>query len=79
MKFLQDLDAASNRAPKQPADTHKPDPRIENGKNLLRMFFDDGKIRGITPEGDIYEHNISIELSRRFIKKLQRVSVRGTY
>ena len=70
MKFLQDLDAASNRAPKQPADTHKPDPRIENGKNLLRMFFDDGKIRGITPEGDIYEHNI---------KKLQRISVRGTY
>ena len=79
MKFLQDLDAASNRTPKQLADTHEPDPRIENGKNLLRMFFDDGKIRGITPEGDIYEHNISIELSRRFIKKLQRISVRGIY
>jgi anaerobic magnesium-protoporphyrin IX monomethyl ester cyclase len=79
MKFLQDLDAASGGTPKQQADTHEPDTRIENGKNLLRMFFDDGRIRGITPEGDIFEHNISIELSRRFIRKLQGMCVRGTY
>ena len=79
MKFLRDLDAAAGGTPKQPADAHEPDTRIENGKNLLRMFLEDGKIRGITPEGDIFEHSISIELSRRFIRELQRVSVRGTY
>jgi hypothetical protein len=79
MKFLIDLDAASSGTPKQPVDTQEHDTRIENGKNLLRMFLDDGRIRGITPEGDIFEHNISIELSHRFIRKLQRVSVRGTY
>jgi len=79
MKFLHDLDAADGGTPKQPADTHAPDTRIENGKKLLRMFLDDGKIRGITPDNDIFEHNISIGLSRRFIRKLQGVRVRGTY
>jgi radical SAM superfamily enzyme YgiQ (UPF0313 family) len=79
MKFLIDLDAASSGTPKHPADTQEHDTRIENGKNLLRMFLDDGRIRGITPEGDIFEHNISIELSRRFIRRLQGISVRGTY
>lgn len=43
--------------------------RIETGKKILQWFFHDGKIRGATPYGEIYEHNISTDLSRYFIKE----------
>jgi len=79
MKLLKDMDAEAGGVGQRPVDTRNSEVRIEIGKNLLKMFLDDGKIRGITLDNDIFEHNISIELSRRFIRELQNVQIRGTY
>ncbi len=43
--------------------------RTEVGKRLLAAFFHDGKIRGITPFGEIYDHKISDKLVKLFLKK----------
>ncbi|MFO7554733.1 MAG: radical SAM protein [Desulfobacterales bacterium] len=54
------------------------DNRMETGLRLLQMFLNDGKIRGITPEGDVFEHRISFELSKKFIQRLKVIHIRGT-
>ena len=41
--------------------------RTERGLLLLSWFFADGIIRGITPEGEVYEHSTAFDLSDRFI------------
>ncbi len=45
--------------------------RRETGMQLLQWFLHDGKIRGITPDGTVFEHNASTELTRKFIKGLE--------
>jgi radical SAM superfamily enzyme YgiQ (UPF0313 family) len=52
--------------------------RMETGIKLLQMFLRDGKIRGITPDGDVFEHKISSELSKQFIQRLKEIHIRGT-
>ena len=44
--------------------------RKKIGAQLLRWFLDDGKIRGVTPDGDIYDHAISDRLTTRFVEDL---------
>ncbi len=41
--------------------------RTENGLLLLSWFFDDGIIRGITPDGTVYEHPTVLHLTRKFL------------
>lgn len=41
--------------------------RTEIGKRLLSWFFHDGKIRGVTPDGEVYEHAVSSKLIQGFI------------
>lgn len=41
--------------------------RMEIGKILLAAFLHDGQIRGVTPDGSIYEHGVSARLTRGFI------------
>ncbi len=45
--------------------------RRETGMQLLQWFLHDGKIRGVTPDGTVFEHNASTELTRKFIKGLE--------
>jgi len=52
--------------------------RMETGVELLQMFLKDGKIRGMTPEGNVFEHRISLELSKKFIQRLKGIDIRGT-
>jgi hypothetical protein len=47
------------------------------GIKLLQWFLYDGKIRGVEPSGDIYEHAISADVTRRFIEGLKRIEMRG--
>jgi radical SAM superfamily enzyme YgiQ (UPF0313 family) len=54
-----------------------PDDRIEAGKQLLAGFLDDGRIRGITPEGKIFEHRISADLTASFLYGLASIKIRG--
>lgn len=78
MKYLKDLDSAAASTANQPAGSHKSGHRIDTGRKLLEMFLDDGKIRGITPDNQIFEHDISTELTRGFIRGLKNVRLRGT-
>lgn len=79
MKYLKDLESAASNTSRPHAGLRKPDDRLETGRKLLEMFLDDGQIRGITPEGEIFEHNISTELTRRFIRELKNIPIRGTW
>ena len=44
--------------------------RHQAGLRLLAAFFHDGVIRGVTPDGSVYDHQVSMRLSRRFLKGL---------
>ncbi len=47
--------------------TERTEKRIERGILLLSWFFNDGIIRGITPDGEVYEHPTALDLTRKFI------------
>jgi anaerobic magnesium-protoporphyrin IX monomethyl ester cyclase len=44
--------------------------RMIMGRQLLSWFLFDGLIRGITPEGEIFTHHISMRLTKQFIEKI---------
>ena len=78
MKFLSDTETSqTERVLPHTGGTQK-DARAEVGKKLLNLFLNDGKIRGQTPEGEIFEHDISLQLARRFVSRLKGIRVRGT-
>lgn len=54
-------------------------PATQKGRVLLEMFLKDGIIRGIDEKGGIYEQNISLSLSRQFLKKLDGFTIRGVH
>jgi radical SAM superfamily enzyme YgiQ (UPF0313 family) len=54
------------------------DNRIEIGKQLIGKFLDDGRIRGVTPQGEIYDHLISDSVSREFVAGLGKINLKGT-
>jgi len=43
--------------------------RTERGLLLLSWFLDDGVIRGITHDGEIYEHPTALHLTRKFLRE----------
>jgi len=51
--------------------------REETGLNLLRLFLTQGKINGMTPEGDRFEHTIDLMLTQAFVNRLHRLSIKG--
>ncbi len=52
--------------------------RLETSRQLLSKFLHDGKIRGITPEGKVFEHLISEKLTQAFLTGLTAIDLRGT-
>ena len=52
--------------------------RIEIGMQLLGKFFADGKIRGVAPEGHVFEHAICESLSHKFLQGLAAIDMRGS-
>ena len=46
------------------------DRRMKNGLLLLAWFLNDGRIRGVTPSGDVFEHLVSETLTRQFVSGL---------
>jgi anaerobic magnesium-protoporphyrin IX monomethyl ester cyclase len=77
MKFLADMGNSRTRGFRRHGAGTPADERTEIGKKLLDMFLIDGKIRGQTPEGEIFEHNVSLWLTRRFISKLKDIRIVG--
>ena len=47
------------------------------GMQLLQFFLYDGKIRGFSPHGQVYEHATSVELSRSFLAGLKSIHIKG--
>jgi len=57
---------------------NNPGDRMETSRRLLSQFLDDGKIRGVTPEGEVFEHLISQNLANTFRTGLAAVELRGS-
>ena len=66
-------DASSAKLP-----IDEPGDRLESGQRLIANFLIDGRIRGITPGGEVYDHLISESVSRKFVASLNKISLRGT-
>jgi radical SAM superfamily enzyme YgiQ (UPF0313 family) len=54
-----------------------PDNRVEIGQQLIGKFLKDGRIRGISPQGAVYDHQISKSVSRKFVAGLAKTHIRG--
>ena len=55
-----------------------PADRMDTSKRLLAKFMHDGKIRGVTPKGHVFEHLISEKVTHAFLSGLAAVDLRGT-
>jgi radical SAM superfamily enzyme YgiQ (UPF0313 family) len=79
MKFLKDQHIHLPQAlALKKEEALDPSHRVESSLKLLQGFFHDGAIRGITPEGRMFEHQIDMALSRAFMAGLSIPDVRGT-
>ena len=47
------------------------------GIKLIQWFLADGKIRGITRNSEIYEHNTAVALTQKFLEKLDLNKLKG--
>ena len=56
----------------------QPSDRQTISKKLLQWFFYDGKIRGVNSDGQVYSHLIDIDLTQKFIKKIQKIEIAGS-
>jgi radical SAM superfamily enzyme YgiQ (UPF0313 family) len=51
--------------------------RREVGRQLLQFFLYDGIIRGLSPDGEVFEHEIDLDLSKKFLAGLKAINVIG--
>ncbi len=79
MKSLKDkgIGIATDEPPGE-IRTINPADRMKTGMRLLSKFLYDGKIRGVTPEGRVFEHLISEKLSRAFLTGLDTIDLKGS-
>lgn len=54
------------------------DCRIEIGKQLIGKFLHDARIKGVTPQGEVYDHLISGSVSHEFVEGLTKIKLKGT-
>ena len=78
LKFLQDKGVAISRGRyPEPGQFQGIGERTEAGIRLLRDFFENGIISGLTPDGHSYNHRISRRLTRAFIDGIKDLDVKG--
>jgi anaerobic magnesium-protoporphyrin IX monomethyl ester cyclase len=78
MKRLLDRGLSIPEPSKAAAASLDPQDRIAAGRHLLSRFLADGCIRGLTSDGEVYEHSISQDLTQRFLRGLSSINLRGT-
>jgi radical SAM superfamily enzyme YgiQ (UPF0313 family) len=78
MKHLIDTGAGIPNASPLPAKALDPSDRITIGRRLLAAFFEDGIIRGVTSEGEIYPHHTCLQTTEMFIDKLRGSRTHGS-
>jgi hypothetical protein len=64
-------------SPQAAAGAIDPGDRLVAGRALLAHFLADGRVRGVTPQGEVYEHPVAAPLVERFLNGLRGRSVRG--
>jgi hypothetical protein len=52
--------------------------RVQAGRSLLALFLADGRIRGLTPDAEVYDHHVDAALCQRFLTGLRKILVKGT-
>ncbi|UCE52846.1 MAG: radical SAM protein, partial [Desulfobacterales bacterium] len=77
IKYLLDKREMIPEPMPPPATVENTDDRIETGKLLLQRFLYDGKIRGVTSNGDVFEHHIAMDLTENFLVRLKTIRIRG--
>jgi hypothetical protein len=55
-----------------------PKDRVETGLRLLSWFLKDGRLRGVTLDGEVYCHRVSESLTREFCSSLSQGVLRGS-
>jgi anaerobic magnesium-protoporphyrin IX monomethyl ester cyclase len=78
IKSLLDQELPVPDASSAPFIVDDPADRLDTGKRVLSRFLADGRIYGVTPEGEVFEHNISEKLSRQFRAGLMTIKIRGS-
>lgn len=51
--------------------------RLHNGRLLLSWFFQDARIRGLTPDGQVFEYLQAPEIIKQFIRGIKKIQLRG--
>ncbi len=77
MKSLLDTDLTIPDASPARIRIDNPDNRVEIGQQLVGKFLDDGRIRGISSQGEVYDHLISESVSREFVAGLAKIQLKG--
>jgi hypothetical protein len=78
MKHLIDIKAGIPGASPLAVESIEPSDRMATGRRLLAAFFEDGIIRGVTSEGEIYPHRTCRQTAEMFLSKLTGVPIRGS-
>ena len=77
MKHLHDQNQSiPDSAPARKRITISKD-RLEIGRQLLQFFLYDGIIRGVSPHGKVFEHEIELELSKKFLADFNLIGLKG--
>jgi anaerobic magnesium-protoporphyrin IX monomethyl ester cyclase len=51
--------------------------RREAGRQLLQFFLYDGIIRGVGPDGEVFEHEIDPQLCKKFLAGIKSIRIQG--
>ena len=78
LKSIKDEPDWNSPEPFLPHRNLLPADRTKMGIQLLKWFLHDGKIRGITRAGEIYDHFISHSLTLKFLQNLNLIKIAGT-
>ena len=78
MKSLLDKEIPLPDASSAAIRLNDPADRLDTGRQLLSKFLADGKICGVTPQGEVFDHHISEKLSRQFLAGLASIEIRGS-
>lgn len=77
MKYLLDRGLPIPVPSPAAAGTRDPEDRTQAGCALLSRFLADGRIRGLTPDGIVYDHHAAPQLCERFLSGLRKTKLRG--
>ena len=77
MKYLIDRDLPLPDPAAATDHIENPDDREAAGRQLLKFFLYDGKIRGVGVNAEVFEHDTCPELSKQFLAGLKSIRIRA--